>query len=123
MPIRFGHHDVWIKGFVDGVVIGCKTDVIASHPRSYGAQDIIFNPLHYLPLIERKINAFDQAAPLQGWELRKAFMALQRILERRSGTVGKREYVQVLRLSDQKQSTVRGMDRDLWHRAPDRGAA
>ena len=54
--------------------------------------------LHYLPLIERKINAFDQAAPLQGWELPKAFGTLQRILEQRSAAAGKREYVQVLRL-------------------------
>ena len=98
VPVRYGHQAVWIKGFVDHVVIGHKADVIASHPRSYAAQDIVFNPLHYLPLIERKINAFDQAAPLQNWELPKAFKTLQRVLERRSGKAGKREYVQVLRL-------------------------
>jgi hypothetical protein len=86
------------KGFVDKVVIGHKTDVIAVHIRSYASADIIFEPLHYLPLIERKINALEQAAPLQNWELPKAFETLQRILERRSGTAGKREYVQVLRL-------------------------
>ena len=51
-----------------------------------------------MPLIERKINALEQAAPLQGWQLPKAFVTLQRILERRSGVSGKREYVQVLRL-------------------------
>ena len=105
VPVAFGHRDVWIKGFVDAVVIGCKTDVIASHPRSYAAQDIVFNPLHYLPLIERKINALDQAAPLQGWELPKAFGTLQRILERRSGAQGKREYVQVLQLLERFDMT------------------
>ena len=68
------------------------------HSRSYASADTTFDPLHYLPLIERKINALDQAAPLQCWELPKAFMVLQRILERRSGSAGKREYVQVLRL-------------------------
>jgi len=98
VPVRYGHQDVWIKGFVDKVVIGHKTDVITVHPRSYASADIIFEPLHYLPLIERKINALEQAAPLQNWELPKAFETLQRILERRSGTAGKREYVQVLRL-------------------------
>ena len=66
VPVRYGHQDVWIKGFVDKVVIGHKTDVIAVHTRSYAAADIIFNPLHYLPLIERKVGALDQAAPLQG---------------------------------------------------------
>ena len=98
VPVRYGHQGVWIKGFVDKVVIGHKTDVIAVHSRSYASADTTFDPLHYLPLIERKINALDQAAPLQCWELPKAFMVLQRILERRSGSAGKREYVQVLRL-------------------------
>jgi len=98
VPVRYGHQDVWIKGFVDKVVIGHKTDVIAVHTRSYASADIIFDPLHYLPLIERKVGALDQAAPLQSWELPKAFETLQRILERRSGPAGKREYVQVLRL-------------------------
>jgi len=59
---------------------------------------MVYDPLHYLPLIERKIMAFDQAAPLQGWNLPKAFGKLQRLLESRQGKTGKREYVQVLRL-------------------------
>ena len=65
MPVAFAHREVWIKGFVDRVVIGCAAEVIAQHPRSYETGDIAFNPVHYLRLIERKIMAFDQAAPLQ----------------------------------------------------------
>lgn len=72
--------------------------MIAVHTRSYATGDIIFDLINYLPLIERKINALDQAASLQSWSLPKAFATLQRILERRSGSAGKREYVQVLRL-------------------------
>jgi len=100
MPIyqAYGHREVWIKGFVGRVVIGCVAEVIANHPRSYEADDMVYDPLHYLPLIERKIMSFDQAAPLQGWELPKAFGTLQRLLEARQGKTGKREYVQVLRL-------------------------
>ncbi|MEG8224172.1 hypothetical protein OSJ57_27050, partial [Sphingomonas sp. HH69] len=52
----------------------------------------------YLPLIEQKINAFDQAAPLQGWDLPEAFTTLQRLMEGRMHKHGRREYVQVLRL-------------------------
>jgi hypothetical protein len=33
------------------------------------SEDFVFNPLHYLALLERKIGALDQAAPLVGWEL------------------------------------------------------
>ena len=61
---------------------------------------MVFNPLHYLPLIERKIASLDQAAPLDGWALPEEFPKLRRLLEARMGKAGKREYVQVLRLLD-----------------------
>jgi hypothetical protein len=60
----------------------------------------VFDPLHYLALIEQKINALDQAAPLAGWQLPEEFATLRRLLEARMGKPGKREYVQVLRLME-----------------------
>jgi hypothetical protein len=48
------------------VVIACGSEVIARHARSYGREEMIFNPLHYLALLEEKTKALDQAAPLQG---------------------------------------------------------
>ena len=54
--------------------------------------------MHYLALLERKIGALDQAAPLVGWELPEEFATLRRLLEARLGKPGKREFVQVLRL-------------------------
>lgn len=65
------------------VVIGCKAELIARHIRSYDHDDMIFNPLHYLPLIERKIASLDQAAPLEGWELPEELLKLRRLLEAR----------------------------------------
>jgi hypothetical protein len=56
--------------------------------------------LHYLALIERKINALDQAAPIVGWNLPEEFATLRRLLEARMGKQGKREFVQVLRLME-----------------------
>lgn len=98
VPVAFGHQDVWIRGYVDEVVIGCGGETIARHPRSYEREEVVFDPLHYLPLIEQKINALDQAAPLQGWELPEAFTTLRRLMEARMGKQGRRAYVQVLRL-------------------------
>ena len=106
VPVAYGHREVWIKGFVDRIVIGCAAEVIANHPRSYDTGDMVFNPVHYLSLIERKIMAFDQAAPLQGWELPDAFKTIQRLLEARQGKAGKREYVQVLRLLERFEMEV-----------------
>ena len=60
--------------------------------------DMIFDPMHFLPLLEQKVGALDQAAPLKGWDLPDVFATLHRLLEARMGKAGKREYVQVLRL-------------------------
>ena len=87
-----------MKGYVDHVVIVCGGDAIARHPRSYEREALIFDPLHYLALLERKTGALDQAAPLAGWELPEEFIRLRRLLEARLGKPGTREYVQVLRL-------------------------
>ena len=98
VPVAYGHREVWIRGYVHEVVIGCGAEIIARHPRSYEREDMVFDPIHYLALLERKIGALDQAAPLAGWELPDAFATLRRLLEARMGKAGKREYVQVLRL-------------------------
>ena len=91
VPVAYGHREVLIRGYVDEVVISCGAEVIARHRRSYDSEDLIFDPLHYLPLIEQKIGALDQAAPLAGWDLPEAFITLRRLLEARMGKAGKRE--------------------------------
>ena len=98
VPVAYGHRDVLVKGYVDQVVISCGSEVIARHSRSYERDDFIYDPIHYLPLLERKTGALDQAAPLQGWELPEDFAILRRLFESRMGRRGKREYVQALRL-------------------------
>ena len=100
VPASFGFRDVLVKGFVDEVVIFCSGEEIARHRRSYATGTFVFDPLHYLMLIERKPNALDQAAPLQGWDLPETFQHLRHLLEARMGNRGKREFIQVLRLME-----------------------
>ena len=57
--------------------------VVRCHPRSYEREDMVFNPLHYLALLERKTNALDQAAPLAGWVLPEGFAQMRRLMEAR----------------------------------------
>ena len=98
VPVEWGHREVLVKGFVHEVVICAASEVIARHPRSYEREDMIFDPLHYLALLEQKPNALDQAAPLAGWDLPEGFLQMRRLMEARLGKKGKREYVQTLRL-------------------------
>ena len=66
VTVAYGYRDVLVWGYVDVVVISCGTEVIARHPRSYERDDFVYHPIHYLPLLEQKTGALDQAAPLQG---------------------------------------------------------
>jgi hypothetical protein len=80
VPTCYGHREVLVKGHVHEVAIACGSQVIARHPRSYEREAVIFDPLHYLALLEQKTRALDQAARLNKH--------------------GSREYVQVLRLME-----------------------
>ena len=97
-PTQYGHRQVWVKGYVHQVVISCGSEMIARHRRSYERETVVFDPLHYLALLEQKTRALDQAAPLAGWLLPESFAQLRRLLEARLKKQGSREYVQVLRL-------------------------
>ena len=98
VPVAYGHRNVLVRGYVDRVVFSCGSEVIARHPRFYERDNFVYDLIHYLPLLEQKTGALDQAAPLQGWDLPKEFGTLRRLLESRMGRRGKREFVQVLRL-------------------------
>ena len=57
----------------------------------------IFNPLHYLRLVQRKPGSLDYARPLEDLQLPACFETLRRLLEARRPE-GTREYIRVLRL-------------------------
>ena len=70
VPTAYGHREVLVKGYVDEVVIVCGSDEIARHRRSYEREIarhrrsyerevLIFEPRHYLALLERKTGALD----------------------------------------------------------------
>ena len=100
VPTRYGHQEVLAKGYVDRVEIACRGETIAVHSRSYDTADFVYNPLHYLALLERKSKALDQAAPLDGWQLADCIHRLRRLMEARMGNGGRREFIQVLRLME-----------------------
>jgi transposase len=98
VPTEYGHREVLVKGYVNHIDICMGADTIARHARSYGREEFIYNPLHYLALLEQKPRALDQAAPLQDWVLPETFDRLRRVLEARMERRGRKEYIQVLRL-------------------------
>lgn len=100
VPAEYGHREVVVKGYVDRVAVCLGNQTIAHHARCCGKEEFIYNPLHYLALLEQKPRALDQAAPLQEWVLPEVFERLRRVLEARMEKRGRKEYIQILRLME-----------------------
>ena len=78
-----------------------EKEPLAVHPRSYGHQKDIFDPLHYLPLLEKRPGALGHAKPIREW--RKEWPAVyERLLSRLQVHYpegeGGREFIRILRL-------------------------
>jgi hypothetical protein len=98
VPVRYAHHPIVVRGYVDRVALCHKGEVIAEHRRLWGREGVSFDPVHYLALLERKPGALDHARPLDGWVLPDCFAVLRRRLEAGRDGEGTREYIRVLRL-------------------------
>ena len=72
--------------------------MIARHRRCWRKEKYLYDPVHYLALLERKPGGFDHAKPLEDWKLPSCFELLRRRLEARQGGPGTREFIRVLRL-------------------------
>ena len=98
VPVRYAHYPVVVKGYAKKVLICRKELLIAEHPRLWEKEDISFNPIHYLELLERKPGALDHARPLADWHLPECFEHLRMRLEEDGRRAGTREFIRVLRL-------------------------
>ena len=108
VPMEYAYQDVVIKGYTDLVKICRCNEVIAVHQRCWDRQKQIFNPLHYLPLLERKPHSLPFARPFEQLCLPGCFDVLQSRMESELEN-GTREYIKVLRLLEKysiKQLTL-----------------
>jgi hypothetical protein len=98
VPVSHAHHEVVAKGDCERVAIWRDGQRIASHQRIWDKEQVCFDPVHYLALLERKPGAFDHARPLEGWKLPEPLLLLRRRLEADHGGAGTKEFIGVLRL-------------------------
>jgi hypothetical protein len=98
VPVRWAHHPVVVKGDWQEVRLYAQGQEVAQHGRIWEKEQVRFEPLHYLALLERKPGALDHARPLAGWTLAECFGILRRRLEAQQEGEGTREYLRVLRL-------------------------
>ena len=70
-----------VKGYWQQVVLYAQGQEVARHGRIWEDEQVCFEPLHYLALLEKKPGALDHARPLAGWVLPECFGVLRRRLE------------------------------------------
>lgn len=124
VPVCWAHHPIVAKGFCWEVTLYVQGHQVARHRRLWDKQQVCFEPLHYLALLERKPGALDHALPLDRWDLPKCFGILRRRLENQRGGQGVREYIGVLRLLEKHSMPAlrRAVDKALEHGALTRDA-
>jgi len=101
VPVDQARRNLLIKAYPFRVDILHLDRVLASHPRCYGREQDIFDPLHYLPLLEQRPGAFVHAKPLRQW--RKEWPPVyERLLSDLQGQWpegrGIREFIRILQL-------------------------
>jgi transposase len=105
VPIRAAYHTVVVKGYTEKVRIFRQDKCIAEHLRIWEKEEISFDPIHYLELLERKPGALDYARPLSDWTLPECFVHLRKRLEEEARAEGTREFIRVLRLLEKHTMT------------------
>jgi hypothetical protein len=97
VPVRSAHHPVTVKASVSLIEIYQQDRLIAGHCRCWDRERQIFEPMHYLELLERKPGSLDHARPLEDWHLPDCFNTYRRCLETHRDN-GTKEYIQILLL-------------------------
>jgi len=87
-----------VKAYPFRVDVLYLDDVIASHPRCYGKNEDIYDPLHYLPLLEQRPGAFQHAKPLRRWRAAWPPVYEQLLTRLQAEGDGIREFVRILGL-------------------------
>jgi len=99
VPRTCAFRTVTVKGYIDRVEVVERGQVMARHARSYGRDQLVLNPLHYLATLERRPAALDHAPVMRDWQLPESFTRLRQALETRHGqTSGGRHFARVLQL-------------------------
>jgi hypothetical protein len=98
VPVQWAHQSVVVKGDWQAVALYAQGQEIARHGRIWEGEQVRFEPVHYLALLEKKPGALDHARPLAGWNRPECFGVLRRRLENERAGDGTREYIRVLRL-------------------------
>jgi len=97
VPANAAGQAVSVRRTADQICVVAHGEVIAAHPRLFGRDQLICDPWHYLPILEKKPGALRNGAPFIAWDLPKPIQIVRdRILKQPKGD---RAFVELLMLA------------------------
>jgi transposase len=94
VPCKIAGQTTTIRAKANLILIIENGEQIASHQRIFDREKTIYNPWHYLDVLERKPGALRNGAPFQDWQLPSGLKRLQSRLSQVTG--GDRQFVDIL---------------------------
>jgi len=97
VPASAAGQAVSVRTTADQVRVVAHGETIAAHPRVFGRDQLICDPWHYLPVLEKKPGALRDGAPFVAWDLPRPIQVVRdRILKQPKGD---RAFVELLMLA------------------------
>ena len=101
VPVEYVGKQLALRAYPFRVEVLSLTQIVAEHPRCFGREQDVLDPLHYLGLLEQRPGAFEYAIPMRRWrqnwpaEYERLLSALR---ENKPDGSGIREFIAVLKL-------------------------
>jgi transposase len=97
VPATFAGRAVSVRSTATQVSVVADGTLIAQHARRFGRDQLVCNPWHYLPVLERKPGALRNGTPFRDWDLPQSIQRVRdRILKQPKGD---RAFVELLLLA------------------------
>jgi len=94
VPSPIACKTVEVQAYADRLVIRYDGEIVAEHPRSFSRDCVVYNPWHYLPILQRKPGALRNGAPFKEWPLPESLGRVRQHFEQLDD--GDRQMVKVL---------------------------
>lgn len=85
---------VEVRAYANRIIIMMNGTTVGAHKRHLGRDKVIYDPWHYLAVLERKPGALRNGAPFKEWDLPDSMKEVRTLLETRSD--GDRQFVAIL---------------------------
>jgi transposase len=101
VPTRYAGRSLVLRAFAFRIEVLFMDQMIAEHPRCFGREQDVLDPLHYLTLLEQRPGAFEHAKPIRRWRTQWSASyetLLEQLRQKWPEGRGVREFVRILRL-------------------------